>query len=71
LLAALAVVALSALTFFSVGGLGEPLSGPLFAAISKPVKVLRAVNGGKTGLEPAVAHRQITFRSGWLELKAA
>jgi len=25
----------------------------------------------KTGLEPAVAHRQITFRSGWLELEAA
>lgn len=25
----------------------------------------------KTGLEPLVAHRQITFRAGWLELEAA
>jgi len=25
----------------------------------------------KTGLEPLVAHRQITFRAGWLEVEAA
>jgi hypothetical protein len=25
----------------------------------------------KTGLEPAIAHRQITYRGGWLEVAAA
>jgi hypothetical protein len=43
----------------------------IVAAIPKPVTDLRAPTERKTGLEPSVAHRLITFRAGWLELEAA